>query len=33
MYLGIHFREAVMVGKKQGRDLGAWVATESLREN
>lgn len=33
MYLGIHFREACMVGKQQGRDLGAWVATHSLQEN
>jgi len=33
MYLGIHFREAVMVGKQQGRNLGEWVATHSLQEN
>ncbi|HSC54126.1 MAG TPA: vanadium-dependent haloperoxidase [Phnomibacter sp.] len=33
MYLGIHFREAVMVGKQQGRSLGAWVATHALQEN
>jgi hypothetical protein len=33
MYLGIHFREACMVGKQQGRDLGTWVATQSLQEN
>ena len=33
MYLGIHFREACKVGKQQGRDLGAWVATHSLQEN
>ncbi|HET9746934.1 MAG TPA: vanadium-dependent haloperoxidase [Chitinophagaceae bacterium] len=33
MYLGIHFREACLVGKQQGRDLGAWVATHALHEN
>ena len=33
MYLGIHFRNSCLVGKQQGRDLGAWVATHSLQEN
>jgi hypothetical protein len=33
MYLGIHFRNSCIVGKEQGRSLGAWVAIHSLQEN
>lgn len=33
MYLGIHFREACLTGKEQGRTIGEWVSGHALQEN